>query len=197
LLNFRAAALLAAIVLSVSVPGRADLLIGTQLTGSLQILGSGNLYSPATQTLNTGTTAFSFSIPTVMTIGAQIDINAQGDTLTLTDLVQAGQPGYGWTQTFTDSIFTNFNPVLVSSNFAGLQVSQTPTTMTFSWAGSASVTQSTTFSAVFNLVDPPPFTPVAADEPSAMMLLTAGLAAIGLVALRRKSASSAEPASNG
>ena len=204
MLNFRAASWMAAIAFLSGLPGRADLLTNTQLTSDLQILASGNLYNPSTATLNTGVTTFSFSIPTVMTITAKVSLGTQGDTLTLQDDVLGGQVAYGWTQTFTDSAFTNFYPVLVSSNYAalpsgnnsgGLVVSQTGTTMTFTWAGTGQVAQPTPFSAVFNLVDPP--TPLAptAPEPSTTVPLTAGLAAAGLFALRRKSVLDGRPGS--
>ncbi len=190
MLNLRSASLVAAVAFLASLPCRADLLTNTQLTSGLQILASGNLYSPSTQILNTGLTTFSFSIPTVMTITAQVNITAHGDTLTLQDTVMTGQVGYGWTQTFTDSIFTNFYPALVSSNYPsaaggqnGIQFSQTGTTMTFSWLGTGQVSQPTTYTATFNLIDPPPSVP----EPPITLLFAAGLLTTGVFALRRKS----------
>ncbi|GEM_PF-3466063 len=182
----RATALVVAAFMAAALPGRADLLTGTQLTGSLQFGTSGNLFNPSTLTLNSGDNLFNFSIPTVNNISADLNISAAGDTLTLTDNVLTGQWGYGWTQTFTDAAFANFNPILVSSSFSGLNLAQNGTTWTLTWTGtSGPVSQSTAFKAVYNLVDPP-----AAPEPSAFTCVLAGFVSLAFLARRRRQAQS-------
>lgn len=202
MLKFRAALLMAAVVLLAGVPGRADLLLSSNMTGTLQLNalpGIPNVYAPsvcnctgdanaasATVQINNGDTIFGANLSPVNVITADFSDTTAGDFLTLSVLVDSGRSGLAWTQTFQDAALINFTMSQVSSTFATGSLTFAPKalgsdTLSFSWSGSG-VAQggNQTFTATFSLTDPP------LPEPSSVVSMGIELGVIGLIVFCRR-----------
>ena len=204
MLNFRVAVLTGVLALAASVPGRADFLAGTQVTGSITF-GSNpnNYYDPANRYVPPGYLNTTYG--TTVTVNPAAGVTEFGfadrydtdtadftdSTLTITDMVLNASAG-SWTQTFTDAEFAFTKITSITSNFGngGLTVNLNTIadTLTISWAGTGGASVNTTYQAQINMVDPQPGPNMA--EPSSMMLLLAALGAAGVGArkLRRATA---------
>jgi hypothetical protein len=86
-------------------------------------------------------------------------------------LTETASSPTSWTQTFTDPAFAGLS-LAPGSTFTGLTFGSTGDVLTISWAGAAASSQPKTYSATFNVVDPP------LPEPSGLPFLMAGLAAV-------------------
>ncbi|HLK49868.1 MAG TPA: hypothetical protein VKT49_17115 [Bryobacteraceae bacterium] len=199
MLKLRTALLMAAVVLLAGVPGRADLLLGTTMTGTLQlnVLPSiSNVYDPtvcpscnatgATVPIALGDSIFQANLSPINKITADFNVTTAGDFLTLSVTVDSGMPGYAWTQQFQDAALANFTMTEVSSNFAPntlipAQKILGSDTLSFSWTGSG-VAQggNQTYTAKFSLTDPP------IPEPSSAVPLAIELGVIGVLAFCRR-----------
>lgn len=192
MLNFRGAGLVTALVIAATIPCRADL-VGTQVTGTLNFPGwsNTNFFDPGifggvlvpasglnktegpTVTISTTGTEFAY------TDGANaITADFTGTQLTVTDLSTGSS---SWAMTFTDTSFAGLS-LDVPTNFSGLSFSSVGDVLNINWAGVGSLTQPQTYTAVFDIVDPPPGVP----EPGNALYFLALLPAIGFWARSRK-----------
>ena len=202
--NSRAAWLGSAILLLAAAPSRADFLLGSAMTSTLQINQAPsvpNWYDPsmcfcgtyanaantasATAPVNSGDTLFVANLSPLNVITADFSVTSLGDFLTLSETIDSGAPGFAWTQTFQDAALIHFtiSEVAGSNFFPPGSLTFAPKlagtdTMTFSWSGGG-VAQggNQTYTAKFFLPDPP------VPEPSETAPVLIELGAIGLLAL--------------
>src|SRR5581483_697742 len=106
--------------------------------------------------------------------GTTITADFTGTQLSLNEI--STSPG-AWTQTFTDPAFAGVS-LAAGNTFTGLTFSSSSDVITIAWAGAAGTAQPKTYSATFDIVDPP------LPEPSGLPFLLAGLAAAILFARR-------------
>ena len=210
MLKFRAALLMAAVVLLAGVPSRADPLLNSHMTGTLQLTAAPsvpNWYDPsychcagdanaagATVAIGSsyGDTIFGANLSPLDVITADLSVTSTGDFLTINVVVLSGAPEFAWTQTFQDAALVNFtmaqvpNPLASENPFPANTLTFAPKvlgsdTLSFTW-NPTGVAQggNQNFTATFALTDPP-FVP----EPSSAAVLAVQLGAIGLFALCR------------
>ena len=200
MLTSRVAVLTAVIALAASMPGRANYLTGTQISGSIQF-GSNttNYYNPANGWVPTG------YVNTTQGATVTIDPNATefgfadwwntdtadftDNTLTISDTVLSSSAS-SWTQTFTDVAFQTGAITTLSDNFGfgGLSVNLNTTlgTLTISWAGTGGALVNTSYTAKYSIVDPPLAPSAALPESSTSVLLLLGLGAVAMIGRRFK-----------
>jgi hypothetical protein len=186
LLKFRAAVLATAVVFAATIPCRADL-VGTQVTGTLSFPGlTSNFFDPSLYGgMFVPSADLNYTQGTMVTISATatefgysdganaITADFTGTQLTLTDATVGSK---GWTISFADTSFAGMS-LAQPSNFSGLTFNSAGDGLTFTWAGAPNSTQAATYSATFNIVDPPP---TGVPEPASTLYVLAGLSMVGL-----------------
>lgn len=170
----RAAVLAAAVGLLTSVPSRADL-VGTSVTGSINILNLGN-YGTTQVISNAGWAEF------IGTYGFDtFSADFTGTGLVLKDIVASETIGaFAWTQTFENPAFADYTVALVSDDHpGGINVTQNGDILIFAWDGTGWLGDPT-FTATYA------FTPTGVPEPGGFAWLIGSLGTIGAGLLRRR-----------
>lgn len=174
---------MAAIALSAFVPCQADSLLGSQVTAILQLNSPTGLnwFTTPTGQLNSGANTFDANISPINDVSAVFNLGTGGDFLTLNLMLYAGQAGRDWYVTLKDAAFTNFNPTVISNALGAAFTRIAPDTLQFQLGPIPSPGGNATYSATYELVDPPSL----AEPPDTLSWLIAGTG-LTLLALSRR-----------
>jgi len=179
----------AGLLLTAIPSSAAPILLGTQVTGSINFGGPGpNYYNSSNGYVPAGCQNSGLGSPTVTIVdpttefcfldGANRD-NAQftDTTITITDEM-FGSGASNWIQVFTDAAFVGLTITELSDNFpnGGVNLAHVGNQLTFTWAGADGAGN---FAAVYQ-------TAAAVAEPAPLSLLGVVVAAARLRARRRK-----------